>query len=93
VTVSDHQLFALREAAGTVGLDDYRENYSGRGMYGKTCVGIVGNTGDLIEFVLAVADEDKDLAYELTEVSTDSMASDKIFYWRRLDTTKDEDET
>lgn len=90
---SERQLFTLREAAGTVGLDDYRENYSGRGMYGKTCVGIVGNTGDLIEFVIAVADADNDLAYELAEVSTDSMASDKIFYWRKLDTTKESDET
>lgn len=41
--------------------DDYdissRTDYSGRGMYGRNCVGIVGDAGDLVRFLREVAPE------------------------------------
>lgn len=82
--LTTQQLFALREAAGMIGLDDYRENYSGRGMRGQSCIGIVGDAGDLVEYVLAVASMDQELAKQLADVSEDSMAMDTIYYWRDL---------
>lgn len=83
--LTSEQLFALREAAGMIGLDDYRENYSGRGMRGRqSCVGIVGDAGDLVEYVLAVASMEPELAKQLIDVSEDSVAMDTIYYWRDL---------
>jgi hypothetical protein len=64
--------------------------YSGRGMYGKVCMGLVGGAGDLVNFVLEVAQtRDFDFAQELDNVSTDSMAFDTIFYWPRITLTQE----
>jgi hypothetical protein len=73
-----------------------RTDYSGRGMYGDTCVGIV--VSDVLELGAAIARfvEDEELREELTINSrTDSMGMDTIVYWTRVtcdDADEDEDE-
>lgn len=60
--------------------------YSGRGMYGATCFGIIGSTRDLVTFLRALDDEDADA---LIDPSIDSMGVDSVFYWpSRLRTRK-----
>ncbi|QKY79949.1 hypothetical protein PQD13_gp37 [Gordonia phage Clawz] len=79
--------------------DDILTDYSGRGMYGKTCVGYQGPTPELFAFDLArqLTGEanDGDTAYEwaiairdtledLGSPSTDSMGLGRIYYWRNV---------
>jgi hypothetical protein len=80
--------------------DDVRENYSGRGMYGATCVGFTGSVADLVAFVIDVAEVvafqkehdgkvDPDLEIiqrHLCDVEIDSMGRDSIFYWPTIQT-------
>jgi hypothetical protein len=68
--------------------DDIRWAYSGRGMYGKRCFGIVGSLLDYTAFLLELSaiprsDADYwDLAMELSQrVSTDNMAYQTIYYF------------
>lgn len=67
--------------------------YSGRGMYGSHCLGVVGNAGDFAKFVRAVSsDYDADPSDwpegfdpdDLLDPSQDSMGLDSIFYWRGI---------
>lgn len=75
---------------------DVRDDYSGRGMYGKTCVGFV--TDSPIKFAMTLAsvltgwerdydesgeDYDFPVWYDLT-VATDNMARDAIVYFPNL---------
>jgi hypothetical protein len=73
--------------------DDYklRTDYSGRGMYGKACVGIVAYSPDevLKEIILEINDlEDPyyraDIINELFDYRTDSMGLKKIIYWPNI---------
>lgn len=75
---------ALQYAAEQVNLGDeetsVRTDYSGRAMYGRTCLGVV--TDDLREvfrFVVALADTDCDITDE--RICTDSMGRSSIYYW------------
>lgn len=77
--------------------DDVRFDYSGRGMYGGTCVGIVTDSVWRLQSDLNEARQDYGEDYEeeeedeevydmLTfmldiEPSTDNMGLDLIFYW------------
>ena len=61
-----------------------RDNYSGRGMYGRTCYGIV--TDNIFYVVITLCDMIRDEGYEsaadiIGEVRTDSMGLDKIVYF------------
>ena len=86
------QLGYIIDAAENAGLE-LRTGYSGRGMYGKTCIGVVGYVSDLIAFVLEVAEWDRELAQdELTQVSSDGMGTSTIYYWPRLTVAKDDQE-
>lgn len=74
-----------------------RTDYSGRGMYGSTCVGIVAS--DLLQLGAAIArvvEDNDELRDELLSNSrTDSMGYDTIVYWTRVtcnDAPEDEDE-
>jgi hypothetical protein len=70
-------------------IEDYRTDYSGRGMYGKQCVGIVGDMADFMDFVTTLAawyfeDEDEEAEefwYRINSVQIDNMGRDSIFYW------------
>jgi|688.fasta_scaffold681483_1 hypothetical protein len=71
----------------------FRTNYSGRGMYGDSCVGIV--THSLLELgaVISRLVEDEELRDELiTNSSTDSMGYDTIVYWSRVTCSDSEEE-
>jgi hypothetical protein len=61
-----------------------REDYSGRGMYGRSTGGIIcDSTGAFIQAVAAYAQEnpdDDDLVPELRNIRQDSMGRQIIFY-------------
>lgn len=81
-----------RDLAYSVGMepdDALYLNYSGRGMYGRECFGIVGTVSDLVGFVTeavrrgAVGDETvAGFVQYIEDVSTDNMGLDMIFYWQ-----------
>ena len=57
------------------------DDYSGRGMYGKTCVGVILEYDDITEIMFDVYDE---TGYRLPPPHTDSMGMDTIYYWPGL---------
>ena len=63
-------------------------NYSGRGMYGKECLGIVGSLGELLQFVLAMESLGQDTTW-VQNVRQDSMGLDSIFYWPSIEVEDD----
>jgi hypothetical protein len=61
---------------------EFRDDYSGRGMYGETCVGVVFDyRSDIYEFMFDVYEE---TGYRLTAPAEDSMGISTIFYWPGL---------
>ena len=65
-----------------------RADYSGRGMYGRTCFALVGQLSDLMKFVMFLSDlEIMDRSIE--NVSMDSMGRDMIFYWEDVQVKKE----
>lgn len=87
---------AIREFTMDSDEVDVRTDYSGRGMYGRTCVGVVGSSVSVaLRFMFALAEqisEDGDDAWEQREnvmelaedLRTDSMAYDTIYYFPGL---------
>lgn len=69
---------------------NYRDKYSGRGMYGKTCYAIVADsTRDLINELFEVVDspnvEEFDaLQWLCTNFKEDDMGLSKVFYWTQI---------
>ena len=67
---------ALRKACEDVGDSDivsFRNTYSGRGMYGRQCVGIVGT---MAECQLVIAQVVKNLSMALSRVAKESVDPD-----------------
>ena len=66
------------------------ENYSGRGMFGKTCLGVVVRSGDsFMAFLIALTkylDEQgiEDMDCELESASYDDLGKDTIVYFPRI---------
>lgn len=92
--IDNDELQVLEDAADELGLD-LRTDYSGRGMYGDECIGIVaGSTGEVIRWFFMIHDLDDMLADRLVEqnMSQDSMAFDIIFYWPSVSVENDESE-
>lgn len=62
---------------------DLRDDYSGRGMYGETCIGIVcapsEYTGFIASYAIAALD-DVDCGW-LNRVASDNMGRSMIYYW------------
>lgn len=64
-----------------------RESYSGRGMFGKDCFGIVGSFENLGTFISMVTAELIESFYEEGDTLFDNMRMDNmgqydyIFYW------------
>jgi hypothetical protein len=73
-------------------------SYSGRYMYGKECIGIDGDTNDLLKVVIRAAIIDNELFEDLNldDISRDSMGMGSIWYWTHIDVDgvefEDEDE-
>lgn len=60
-------------------------DYSGRGMFGKNCAGIVLDDNDLVKLGAVIFEniEDEELRYKLlSDYSLDSMGQRTIIYWR-----------
>lgn len=82
--------------------DEVSPGYSGRGMYGDTCLGYHGSQPMLFVFDLArllAGDDDADeirreISERLSRFSTDSMGRGTIFYWPsvRVEGAEEEDE-
>lgn len=75
------------EAAESANIDpdNIRGDYSGRGMYGSTCFGvIVANMSEFLRFMLEI--ERTDCGFDYTNyladwVNQDSMGYDTIYYF------------
>lgn len=97
VTISKQAIENIADAAGLDPEDNVRTGYSGRGMFGRKCLGITGSISDLVSFTTeavrqdeyneASADESPEaqalhgFVRYIEDVSTDSMGLDSIFYW------------
>ena len=75
-----------------------REDYSGRGMFGRTCFGLVysGTAGQLCACFLRAMDDDgtgtaQELADLLDDMRTDSMGYDTIYYFPGWELEESED--
>jgi hypothetical protein len=78
------------EALDNAGVDPedggLRESYSGRGMYGSACFGIVGSMSEfaafLVELAYLEAENGADYARDLAQcVRSDNMGRSAIFYF------------
>ncbi len=74
------------------GTENYRDDYSGRGMYGKTCFGITGGLSDYVEFLLQASmvlglDEAREM---FGAPSYDSMGWDTIYYFPNVKIREDD---
>lgn len=87
----------------TYSFDDVRSDYSGRGMYGDTCLGYVGSEPHLFIFDLAKllverdsgesdADEIRDKMERLGLGRTDSMGYETIYYFPSITVESADDE-
>jgi hypothetical protein len=76
-------------------------DYSGRAMYGQTCIALVGDTGDLMRFiaeliqVFDVIDPDAvDTVQSLADaIRTDSLGYDTVFYFPGITLEPEDDHT
>ena len=69
-----------------------RTSYSGRGMCGKICFGIVGRFNDIMtiytNWIATIVREGHEELISLFQVSSlDSMGRDSILYWASFDTS------
>jgi hypothetical protein len=63
----------FKDACESSGEVTFRNNYSGRGMYGRQCIGIVG---DIVACQLVIAQVIKDLGWRISRVSKESIDPD-----------------
>ena len=61
--------------------------YSGRGMFGRTCLGIVVNR---ISKLFHLGAEVGDLAFDVATICVDSMGCDSIVYFPEIDLNQSE---
>jgi hypothetical protein len=69
--LSDNDLDTFQAIADDAGGELYR-SYSGRGMFGDTCIGITGDATNIIE---------QAGAHGIKGARTDSMGKEDIVYW------------
>jgi hypothetical protein len=76
-----------------LGTDLEIRSYSGRGMYGKQCVAV---TGESVNSILSEMMENCDSGYEaaqlLRESSSDSKGRDVVVYWPRSRFEEEQDD-
>jgi hypothetical protein len=88
---------ALKDAAKACEDVTFLNNYSGRGMYGRQCVGIAGSESDCLSVIATVIDrahcsEDEFEEPWFTVLETmllcqerDNMGRDVVIYWRQVE--------
>lgn len=66
-------------------------DYSGRGMFGRQCIGVVGSPSDLVRFITDVIprieSSDDELGAQASAwlyLQKDDMGLDSIFYWPNI---------
>lgn len=93
LTITTDQLAEIENWMDLDVEEEVRTDYSGRGMYGRTCLGYTG--GDPTVFIANVAlimlgtdsDDPWELVQQLAEIGepeTDSMGLGRIAYWRSI---------
>lgn len=95
----------LREACESHGDVSFRAHYSGRGMFGGTCVGIDGDESQCRAVIAEVIktlhndsahDDDLDFGDQvdmLLGYCTDSMGYGRIFYWPSMHHEESQEES
>lgn len=78
--MSTISFYTLRSIADAVGGRPYAD-YSGRGMYGRTCVGIVLDYDAVADLSEAIADAGADEILDREGRSQDSLGLNTIIYW------------
>lgn len=77
----------LREVCDDLDSESFRDDYSGRGMYGHTCPGVVSDldlidfTATLYEVVTARGFKPRAVLLALGSTRSDSMGMNVIHYW------------
>lgn len=93
--LNNDQINAIEDAISYVDGDAEMYSYSGRGMFGKQCLGINFNgMSDAFRFALLI--EDDRLAIVLSEPRFDNMGLGIVIYWPNVEAPEgigeDEDE-
>lgn len=89
----------IKEKAIELGVE-YRLHYSGRGMYSRSCIGVVGEFSDCMDVIKSVlidvhnaeldcGNDDTDYDFEsaldeLLDYNQDSMGLSVILYWPNM---------
>lgn len=81
--LSNNQLNDFENLAFDIGGEVY-ENYSGRDMYGKTCMGITVDNLYKALFNLGRESENYDFAKELERLEVDNLGRSYIIYFPRI---------
>lgn len=87
--LTSEQVDLLRDVAGDSDIwdEDVRIGYSGRGMYGTRCFGVVTDLTNYSLFVVNLNERDPDLALAaMRSVTSDSMGFSTIYYFTDLST-------
>ena len=77
---------------------EFRHNYSGRGMYGRTCFGVVGSSSRIAAaqialYTLMAQDiSEEDALGVIMNSSRDSMGYDSIVYWTEIVSEGDDED-
>lgn len=84
MTDPDWEVF--EHACERADIGDVRTHYSGRGMYGRRCVGVVvGSMGEITRLAIELARDADTPEWLLDEMcdnaARDNMATDMIVYW------------
>lgn len=90
--INSLELQVIKEIAEDLGID--HRDYSGRGMYGKSCFGItVESLDDLLLFVVEISRENPEIKDRMGHVSHDAMGKNStIYYWESIPYEIKEDE-
>jgi hypothetical protein len=100
-TTLDYDTAQAFETAAEAAEVKIETDYSGRGMYGRQCVGVTGSRGQITLFLVELAielaydpdsEEPAELIREMARTANyDSMGYDAIAYWPSLSWPTQED--
>jgi hypothetical protein len=91
--VSREEIEDALEGCGLDGEISIYENYSGRGMYGSECFGIVCNESNFAQFCAAIGAATDGWGDWIYKVRSDSMGLSTIWYWPGVSFAEGQDET
>jgi hypothetical protein len=82
-TLTTQQADIINEAAFQADVE--LRSYSGRAMYGSSCLGVSGSERDSARFLIVLAQQDYDLASDLVDsLRTDSLGMGIITYFTNI---------